>query len=274
MSHVAHRASRIVSILLFVLCSLFSFSAIAQAQGATSTTSTSSGSGSGLPTTEERPFQPIVPQLGVDIPGVVFTPASEAGGIVSIPYLAQYVNGVYRYLVAIVLIVSIVMVVYGGFRYLVGASMGDIQTGKKIIVDALAGMLITLGAYMILNTVNPATVNLSTLKLTNIVGLTDFELESLEADFGDSIAAPSGAPGEFITIDTTRMVRVDETCIHTNTPVDPSLAGPLRDAATRFCGLRGTHTNWRILGGGFRSPALSLRLWLKRCVNRVNCTVL
>ncbi|MCR4256843.1 MAG: hypothetical protein NUW08_04010, partial [Candidatus Uhrbacteria bacterium] len=44
---------------------------------------------------------------------------------------------------------------------LVGASIGDIQAGKKIIVDAIVGMLIVLGAYTILSTINPATTLLS-----------------------------------------------------------------------------------------------------------------
>jgi hypothetical protein len=113
----------------------------------------------------ERPFQSITPQLGAPIPGADLSAAERVGDVVNVPFLAQYINGAYRYGVTIVLIIAIVMVVYGGFRYLVGASMGDIQAGKKIIQDALIGMLIVLGAYMLLNTVNPETLNLSVLKL-------------------------------------------------------------------------------------------------------------
>jgi len=82
-----------------------------------------------------------------------------------VPFLAQYVNGAYRYLIGISLIAAIVMTVYGGFRYLVGSSLGDIKAGKKIITDALGGMLIILAAYLILNTINPATLNLSILNI-------------------------------------------------------------------------------------------------------------
>jgi hypothetical protein len=71
--------------------------------------------------------------------------------------LADYINIAYRYLVSVVLVVAIVMVVYGGFRYLFGASVGSVSAGKDIIRDALIGMLIVLGAYTILATVNPAT---------------------------------------------------------------------------------------------------------------------
>ena len=146
-------------------------------------TTTESGVGDVV---ETPPFTPIVPRLGIQIPGTTLSPAVDLGGVISVPYLSQYVNGVYRYLVTIVLIVSIVMVVYGGFRYLVGASMGDIQTGKKIIVDALAGMLITLGAYMILNTVNPATVSLDAIQLTVV------EREGLEFVSSEDYRAATG----------------------------------------------------------------------------------
>lgn len=87
--------------------------------------------------------------------------AIPLGGVSQVNGLPEYINVAYRYMVTIVLVVAIVMVVYGGFRYLVGATLGDIQAGKKIIQDAIVGMLIVLGAYTILSTINPATTLLS-----------------------------------------------------------------------------------------------------------------
>ncbi|MCC6563462.1 hypothetical protein IT087_01065 [Candidatus Uhrbacteria bacterium] len=87
--------------------------------------------------------------------------AIPIGGVSEVQGLPDYINVAYRYMVTIVLVVAIVMVVYGGFRYLVGATLGDIQTGKKIIQDAIVGMLLVLGAYTILSTINPATTILS-----------------------------------------------------------------------------------------------------------------
>ncbi len=100
---------------------------------------------------EERRSQSLLP----------VTLAVPIGGISQVAGLPDYINVAYRYLVTVVLVVAIVMVVYGGFRYLVGASLGDIQAGKRIIVDAIVGMLIVLGAHTILSTINPATTLLS-----------------------------------------------------------------------------------------------------------------
>lgn len=104
--------------------------------------------------------------------------AVPIGGIDQVNGLPDYINIAYRYMVTIVLVVAIVMVVYGGFRYLVGASMGDIQAGKKIIQDAIVGMLIVLGAYTILSTVNQATTVLS-FKSPATINCQDLAIPSL-----------------------------------------------------------------------------------------------
>lgn len=89
--------------------------------------------------------------LGVSIAGV-----SQVSG------LPEYINIIYRYLASISLVIAIVMVVYGGFLYLVGsAGISSVQRGKQIIKDAIIGMLIILGSYSILNIVNPRTTILS-----------------------------------------------------------------------------------------------------------------
>lgn len=88
-------------------------------------------------------------KLGVSIAGV-----TEVNG------MAEYIDIAYRYLVSVVLTVAIIMVVWGGFKYLLGASMSSIQHGKETIKDALIGMVLVLGAYTILSTVNPATTSL------------------------------------------------------------------------------------------------------------------
>jgi len=132
--------------------------------GATAPSTGSSGSPGAAP---EAPFTPITPELGVPIPGVTLSAPTQDAGNVSVPFLIEYINGVYRYLVGIVLVVAVVMVVYGGFRYLVGAGVGGVERGKEIIRDAIAGMLLILGAYVILQTVNPATTSFNALSLTS-----------------------------------------------------------------------------------------------------------
>ncbi len=172
-------------------------------------------------------FEPITPTLSVEIPGADLSAPTKEGDNVVISFLGQYINAIYRYAVAVVLIVAIVMVVYGGFRYLVGASIGDIQAGKKIIIDAIMGMLIVLGAYMILNTVNPDTVNFKSLSLLSVDRIDiDTIMETTEEDTlapftadGDGPALEGGASASSVFTDCP--LELDAP-----TPNPPSLASP------------------------------------------------
>ncbi len=105
------------------------------------------------------------PTLGVPVPGLEFSAPYRSGSDVVIPFLGQYIAAMYRYAVGISVIVAIVMVVYGAFRYLIGSIPGDVKRGKTIMIDAIAGMLITLAAFLILETANPATLKLDALRV-------------------------------------------------------------------------------------------------------------
>lgn len=97
------------------------------------------------------------------------------GSVTEVSGLSEYINESYRFGVGIVLITAIVMVVWGGFRYLIGSSLGDVARGKEIIRDAIVGMLLVLGAYTILQVINPATTNLKVPALEG-VGCVPLEL--------------------------------------------------------------------------------------------------
>lgn len=101
-------------------------------------------------------------QVRLSVPiGSMSSVAAEGG-------LAQYIVGVYGYMLGIVTIVAIIMVMYGGFRYLLGSTYGDVKTGQGIIKDALGGMAVLFLAYFILYNVNPKTVTLQVPGLTRI----------------------------------------------------------------------------------------------------------
>ena len=129
-------------------------------QGPTDETvySTATTSGSVLGTKTVEPV--AAPKLGIQIPGLQFaTQLIVQEGYLEIPFLSQYISAVYNYMVGIVAIVAAIMIVYGGFLYIVGSSGAKVQQGKTIIVDAVMGLLLVLGAYIILSTINPDLIN-------------------------------------------------------------------------------------------------------------------
>lgn len=123
-----------------------------------------------LPALAQAPTTLTAPRLSVPIPGLDFKdyPAYRTGNTVSIPFLAAYISAAYKYLMGVSIVAAAVAIVYGGFQYIIGSSMAKIGRAKEIISDAVIGLLLVLGIYTILATVNPATLNLQGLKVISI----------------------------------------------------------------------------------------------------------
>ncbi len=107
----------------------------------------------------------IAPKLSIPIPGFSFKDYAivQSGNKVSIPFIGAYISAMYRAVIGIGVIVAAVMIVYGGFLYILGSSMAQISNGKDKIVDALVGLILLFGAYTILSVVNPATIQMKPL---------------------------------------------------------------------------------------------------------------
>lgn len=100
-------------------------------------------------------------QLGYCVPAGQVQTKIKIGEASAFKNLGDYIQIVYRYLVGIAGLVAAVLIIRGGFQYITSA--GDatkIAGAKESIGSALIGLLLVLGSYVILNTVNPELVNL------------------------------------------------------------------------------------------------------------------
>ncbi|MFH1621133.1 MAG: pilin [Patescibacteria group bacterium] len=104
----------------------------------------------------------------VAIPGLYYSAPTVSGVYINVPFLAEYIQAVYNYAIGIAIIATAVMIVYGGFRYILGSALSDVTRGKEIIKDALIGLVLVLGMHTILSTINPATTELQSLSLLNV----------------------------------------------------------------------------------------------------------
>ncbi|MDO8260233.1 MAG: pilin, partial [Candidatus Magasanikbacteria bacterium] len=92
----------------------------------------------------------------VYIPGVVY---SQPKG--SAKALGEYIKGFYNYAVGITAIVATVVLMIGGFQWIIAGGSGEkIGEAKAWITAALSGLVLALSSYMILSLVNPKLVNL------------------------------------------------------------------------------------------------------------------
>ena len=112
------------------------------------------------------------PCLKITIPTVVFTQETRTDNgdttTISVPYLAEYISGIYQYGVYAAIICAGVMAIIGGFEWLTGGDSGRVAHGKERIEHAVIGMLLVLGTYVILSTVNPEIVKLKGLNINVI----------------------------------------------------------------------------------------------------------
>ncbi len=157
----------------------------APAPAATATPSSPATTPAAAATPDPPPFQSITPQVSVSVPGLHFGQAQVQDANISVPFLSDYIKAWYRFLIPVSFLVAVIMIVVGGFYYLIGATGGDTKKGMEYIRNAVLGVVLVMGAYTILQTINPETLNLDALQLPYIanVPLSNGELEN--ANDGD-----------------------------------------------------------------------------------------
>ena len=119
----------------------------------------------------ENPFD----NLQISIPGMQrFKDAvatTDANGRISIQsnWLAEYLVGIYNYLIAIVAIVAVLAVAIGGLQWVIsGGDAGKVKTAKDWISNALLGLILALSSYAILYLINTDLVKWKTINLTYV----------------------------------------------------------------------------------------------------------
>jgi hypothetical protein len=115
------------------------------------------------------PALAAAPTLQLNIPTVKFSEASVAGGTVTIPWLAQYISGIYKYAIGAAGLLAVVMMMYGGVRWLTaGGDASGVTAAKERMQNAAVGLVLVLAAYVILYAVSPELVNLKSLTIQTV----------------------------------------------------------------------------------------------------------
>lgn len=98
----------------------------------------------------------VVPKLQVDIPTVKFSLPKRSSKVFEANFLGDYLSGIYKYLISISGMLAIVMILVGGLQYVFGAgARGEMKKGQERIKNAVTGLVLILGVYVILYLINP-----------------------------------------------------------------------------------------------------------------------
>jgi len=83
-----------------------------------------------------------------------------------IPWIGEYIGGIYNYAIGIVGILAAVVLMFGGVIWLTaGGSPEKVKEAKSWIGASLSGLVLMLCSYMILYQINPDLVKLNPLKI-------------------------------------------------------------------------------------------------------------
>src|SRR3989344_5179787 len=81
----------------------------------------------------------------------------------------NYLNIIIKLVIGIAAVLAMVMIVMGGIEYMTSDLISSKEAGKDTIRNAILGLLIALGAYLILNTINPQLLSVCLDKLPEAV---------------------------------------------------------------------------------------------------------
>jgi Type IV secretion system pilin len=73
----------------------------------------------------------------------------------------EIIKGIYGLAIGIGSVIATVMIIYAGFEYMYVESMGQKSAAKERIQNAFWGLLVILGSYILLRTINPSLVEFS-----------------------------------------------------------------------------------------------------------------
>ena len=134
--------------------------------------------------------------MNVDIPTVSFSTPFQQNDLIKSNIYAEYVSGIYKYLIIFSITFAIVMIMIGGIQYTFGgASQNQISKGKDRIKNGVTGLVLLLMTYMILYTVNPNLTLLQTpdLELVQEVPLNTSAMETANLGGDLDAEAPTSA---------------------------------------------------------------------------------
>ncbi|OGL90853.1 hypothetical protein A3H10_01400 [Candidatus Uhrbacteria bacterium RIFCSPLOWO2_12_FULL_46_10] len=111
-----------------------------------------------------------------------------ASGCLYIPWIGEYVGGLYKFAVLASTILATVVIMAAGFIWLTaGGNVSQIGTARSYIGGAIMGLVLMLGSYTILNLINPDLVVFNALRIPVIKKVPILDFAQQVYDSGQAI---------------------------------------------------------------------------------------
>lgn len=122
----------------------------------------------------------INPGTNTDKPGVtpgVYTLLAPIGNLTTAPdNMGDYFNTIFTLAIGLCGVLAVIMIVIGGVQYMGDESIFGKTEAKSRITSAVLGLLIALGSYALLNTINPDLLGKGGIKINSVSAVIDPEV--------------------------------------------------------------------------------------------------
>lgn len=107
-----------------------------------------------VPLNTKTTYTPLAPLPGFDKEINTAQECDANGENCTCPF-GNYLNTMIKLVIGFSAVLAMVMIVMGGIEYMTSELVSSKEAGKETITNAILGLVIALGAYLILNTLNP-----------------------------------------------------------------------------------------------------------------------
>jgi hypothetical protein len=119
--------------------------------------------------------------MKINIPTVQLSEAEVSGSTLNLPWIADYILGVYKYAVFAGSILAAVMIMIAGMQWMTAAGNASrVGAAKKRISNAVVGMVLLAGSFLLLETINPQLTLLQPISI-EVIDREEFQYVSQEA---------------------------------------------------------------------------------------------
>ncbi len=135
------------------------------------------------------------------LPGI----GDEKGRVDIASGIGSYLLGIIRFIIALCGVLAVFMIVVAGIQYMSTDAVSGKEGAKEKISHSIFGLIIALGAYIILNTINPQLVNFDTnikevIVEVDIAGDTNAPVTSLGGYIPTGVSCPGNGGQSILSI--------------------------------------------------------------------------
>jgi hypothetical protein len=123
-----------------------------------------------------------------------YTPMESIPGQATTPSdFYDYISAVYKFGIGAVGIAALLMITIGGYMYITSAGNTSLMdSAKGVITDAIVGVLLAMGAYLLLYIINPELVQLRRMSTNSTSSTTAATTTSATTTIKDGMTCPTG----------------------------------------------------------------------------------